>query len=108
MKHKQKSFKKLAQVKRCTWEKNQEESHILGSFFEHSFHVNYYWVSEEEQKWKHKSKLTLASPGLQSNTVLRDCKEWIMHCSNWDGWKSNELLVVDKHIKYTLHKYIKT
>lgn len=31
-----------------------------------------------------------------------------MHCSNWDGWKSNELLAVDKHVKYTLHKYIET
>lgn len=81
-----------------TWEKNKQESYILGSSSESSFHVNYYWVSEE-QKWKYKSKLTLASPGLQSNTVLRDCKEWIMHCSNWDGWKSNELLAVDKHIK---------
>lgn len=29
-----------------------------------------------------------------------------MHCSNCDGWKSNELL--DKHMKYTLHNYIKT
>lgn len=65
-------------------------------------------VSEEGQKWNHNSKLTLASPGLQSSTVLRDCKEWIMHCSNWDGWKSNKSLAVDMHVKYTLHKYIKT
>lgn len=90
-------------MKRCTWEINTEESYTLGPFSESSSHINYYRVSEEEQKWKHKSKLTLASPGLQSNTVLSDCKERIMHCSNWDGWKSNKL-VVDKHIKYTLHK----
>ena len=40
-------------------------------------------------------KLTLASPGLQSTTPFNDCRECTMLCSNWYGWKKENLLFME-------------
>lgn len=47
------------------------------------------------QKWGPRAgvssgRLTLASPGLLSRTPLSDCREWTMHCSNWQGCRGEK------------------